>query len=398
LIPVAAALALVAPSVAAETRPKSGGSVVVPLFEQPLAIGEPWRATRAIDQTIARATGEGLYRDGRPALADGEPNLVDPLTARVRVRTGSSAAEVAGAIERARSRPELTALVGALRGARLTPDGAIELALAQPLTAAQLVALLGAPQLTVRERGPFLLKATGGELRLDASPTYWAGRPYLDHVIFRTFTSRAEAVSAFELGSVQISLAGATLFGGKSTRAVAADGPEAELVFLAGAVDGLRPAIDTEAVRRFAARGPASAIAPHRPSPVALRAAFAVQKIVYDRSRFEDEAIAQKLQAQLAQAGLSVSIEAVPPGDPERRIASHERILAVVSCAPPVLEEPLASAWVKQCAGDALPLIRRGLRAHHGPELRALRLDEAGRLRFEDAFFARARAAASARP
>src|SRR5205814_560176 len=58
-----------------------GGNITVALWDQPTGGTARWS-----DQVIALATAEGLYRDGKPALAAEDPVMIAPQIARVRLR------------------------------------------------------------------------------------------------------------------------------------------------------------------------------------------------------------------------------------------------------------------------------------------------------------------------
>jgi ABC-type transport system substrate-binding protein len=418
----AALAALVLPAGAlAETRPQTGGNIVAPLFEQPVAPGDPMRAIRWSDQVVAAATAEGLYRDGQPALAEGEPQPVSPLALRIRLAAGLKthdgravgAAEVAAAIERARADRRLAFLLGPIASAQAVGPDVVQLTLSRPAAAGELVTVLSAPQLAVPRTGPFVLAHTSADaLRLDAFPGYHGGRPYLDRVTLRAFGSRREEVTAFELGRAQVSLRGAAVFAAQ-TGAPLLSAPRLDptalrtfLGFSPQAKPEARQAvaltIDREAVRRFAAAEPSWTL-PGPPlgaaqaGPLFSAAGWRghTLTLLVDRSRFEDEDVAQKVQSQLANAGVMVRIESVPAAEFERRVAAGKDLdLYVGLCAPPSPDPQIAAAWIARCGADAEPLFARGLRVHRAPELRGLRFDGVGRIRFEDAFLWRPAAAA----
>ena len=406
-----AGLALGAAAAEAETRPPQGGAIVVPLYDQPVAPGDPLRAARWSDQIIAAATAEGLYRDGRPALADGDPQLVSPLVARVRVRPGAKshdgrpvgAAEIAAALDRLGKRPGLGFLLGPVREAHAAAPDLVELQLSRPASAAEIVLVLGLPQAAVPRAGPFVLAQTSPqEVRLEAYAGYARGRPYLDRVILRSFATRAEEVSAFEVGTLALSLHGPTVFGGAAPRPEEwLDAPTTLLVYV-GLLPGAPPearralplVLDREAVRRFAARGPSVTVPGPPQNAPAARALFAGSAwrgrtlvLLCDRSRFEDEDVAQKVQAQLERVGVAVRIEKAAPAEFERRVAAGKDVdLYVGLCVPPHPDPSLSQPWIARCGADVAPLYRRSLRAHRAAELRGVRFDAAARLLFDDAF------------
>src|SRR5262249_53827839 len=159
--------------------------------------GDPQPAVRYADQLLALATADGLYRDGRPALADGEPTFPAPLAARVRLRAGITshdgaaitAEKVASGLERARKL--LPSLLGPIRQAQAVAFDVVELVLLRAARADELVAVLGLPQLAVPRTGPFQLRNVGDRLRLEAFASYYGGRPYLDAIAIESFGSPA---------------------------------------------------------------------------------------------------------------------------------------------------------------------------------------------------------------
>jgi hypothetical protein len=194
--------------------------------------------------------------------------------------------------------------------------------------------------------------------------------------------------------------------GGSHAEVPAVDGPPDLLVYLgfaaavpADARRAFGQALDRDAIRRFAANGPSTAVsttgataadaAQARAALAGTRFQQGALTLIIDRSRFEDEDVAQKVQAQLARAGVSVRLEALAGAEFERRVTQGRGFdLYVGLCTPPYLDAggALPAAWTKRCGADDVPLFRRGLRAHHVPELRGLRFDATGRLHLEDAF------------
>ena len=355
------------------SRPTPGGAITIALWDQPVGGTARWS-----DQVITLATAEGLYRDGKPALAAGDPVMLAPQIARVQLRAELhtqdgrpvGAADVAARIEKQ----------GLIQNVRAMGD-IIELTLSSPSNAGDVAAALSSPQSAVPRTGPFVLaQSTPAEVRLDAWNGYHAGRPWMDQVVLRDFPSRREEQEAFELGKLQVMLRGA---------AQPNDIKSAPALFtFLGGLSRLPPhvaqaiplAIDREAVRRFAARGPSQSGPGPAPNPSHAKILVADVKgrtfaLLCDRSRSEDFDAAQKIQTQLTRVGLQVRIDAVPAVDYERRLNAGTDFDFYVGAAPLV-------GW----PNNVIPLYSRSLTVRIADGLRGVRLDALGRLRFDDAF------------
>ena len=354
------------------SRPTPGGSITVALWDQPTGGGARWS-----DQVIALATTEGLYRDGKPALAAGEPSMLAPQLVRVQLRPGLTAQD---------GRPVTAADVVAhtdkqslVHDARVIGPDTVEFQLSRPATAPEIVAALSAPLVAVPRTGPFMLGApnTNG-VQLEAWAGYPGGRPWLDRITLRMFVSPRVEREAFELGRVQVIVHGAAQPNDlKSAPVLSTFVGLSKLPPKIAQAIGL--AIDREKVRTFAARS--AQIAPGPATNAAQARVLAADgkgrtfALLVDASRSEDYLAAQKIQTQLAAIGLSVRIDSAPAAEFESRIASGNNFDFYIASLP------LAS-W----PNNAIPLYQRSLTVRVADGVRGLRLDAMGRLRFDDAF------------
>jgi MarR-like DNA-binding transcriptional regulator SgrR of sgrS sRNA len=356
------------------SRPTPGGTITIALWDQPVGGTARWS-----DQVITLATAEGLYRDGKPALAIDDPSMLAPQIARVRVRPQLftqdgrpvGAADVAARIQK-------QGLIGQVRAM----GDIIELTLSHPSNAAEVAAALSAPESAVPRMGPFTLapQTNPAEVRLDAWNNYHAGRPWLNSVILRAFPKKSLEQDAFALSKLQVMLHGVP-----QPNDLKSGGPV--LFTFLGGLSRLPPnvqqaiplAIDRDAVRKFAARSAQTAPGPGWNAVQAHALVGNVKgptlALLCDASRIEDNDAAVKIQTQLARVGLQVHIDAVPAADFEHRVAANTGFDFYVATAP-------LTAW----PSNVLPLYSRSLSVRVAENVRGLRLDALGRLRFDDAF------------
>jgi MarR-like DNA-binding transcriptional regulator SgrR of sgrS sRNA len=257
----------------------------------------------------------------------------------------------------------------------------IELTLSRPSNSAEVAEALSSPQSAVPRTGPFVLaQSNPAEVHLQAWNGYHAGRPWLDSVVLRTFPKRREEQDAFALSKLQVMLHGAPLPNDLKSGPVL-------FTFLGGlsrlpqnVAQAIPLAIDRNAVRQFAARGPSQSGPGPAPNAAQAHALVADVKgrtfaLLCDASRDEDVSAAQKIQAQLARVGLQVHIDAVPAAEFERRVAANTGFDFFVGAAPLL-------AW----PNNVIPLYSRILSVRVADGVRGVRLDALGRLRFDDAF------------
>jgi ABC-type transport system substrate-binding protein len=278
--------------------------------------------------------------------------------------------------------------------------------------------------------------ADGASVRLGAHASCFAGRPYLASLVLRAFASRSDEAGSFEVGSLQALRHGlpAVDATGGHRAFVAIDGPEAITGFIAvgriADVDLYRRvlsmAINRERLRRLTVREPAAvasaAVPPGLGGPAArpvydpARARAEVERrwpgtrphlgLLIDASRLDDRDVAERILADLARAGIDVTIDAVDATQYQARLESGRYELVLGAVAPPAPDGALAAlallAAVEPAAARAalartaspvvdiestrvVPLFHRAARVQVAPELRDLRVDGAGRASWADA-------------
>lgn len=250
------AIALLAPVRAGgEARPKYGHAIEGSLLGEPIAL-DPQAAQTHAEIAVVDLVFDALYRvdasgTARPHLAAGPPQLDAAGTAatiairkHVRFHDGAPLApgDVAASLDRLRGKWPLAAVTAV----RALPD-AIELTLRAP--AADLPLLLALPQTAVTRggrppaanalvgSGPFAIEAIDRAnklIRLRAFDDHFAGRPYLDRLELRWFTTTTDEARRFESGKSQISARGVGPFTTSvpKYRADAVEGPAALLVYV----------------------------------------------------------------------------------------------------------------------------------------------------------------------
>lgn len=406
--------------------PPYGGSLTVPLPDEPVTL-DPAHADRESELQLIGLIFDTLYRvgpDGQPGphLVHPDPEVSeDGRTWRLTLRAGVemhdrkllTAAHVAAALNRLRGAPNAYVL-GPIRSASAEGDHVVVLRLHRP--SRQLRWLLSAPATAVAIRagkgrwigsGPFALRRwTGSSLKLVAHATHFAGRPYLDEVTLKVFHKSSDQVAAFQMGWLQMSFHGTSLYGGRPKTAVAA--------VQARAVGGVflrlgtaRPYLAEPAFRRALLRGidrkrlvplagtGESAVAHSPVSPRLLRGRFrpvgfdrraanrALARLVarndalhgdassgrlklaliLDASRLEDRIVANQIVADLDRIGISITVDPLPARQYGERLRSGRFELAI--CRPAV-QLPLGSvglATALAAAGErraALRCLRSG--------------------------------------
>lgn len=211
--------------------PRYGGVTTVPLLDLPATL-DPTRASRESELQVILLLFDPLFRlspAGKPV-----PHLVEPKpecsadgrTWKLRLRPGIllhngqtlSAAQVAESLNRVRRSPTGYLLAPVRSIAAEGMDIVIQL----DRPTRELPWLLSAPAtgIAVRHRGrwigsgPFKLKVwTTTGLDLLAHRAHFAGRPYLDEVRFRVFGRASAEVASFQVGTLQLSFHGTSVFG-----------------------------------------------------------------------------------------------------------------------------------------------------------------------------------------
>ena len=258
---VVLALSSTAGAALAALPPFYGGEVRIPA---PAEVGslDPADATTPFEAAIAGAVSEGLYRIGdegavAPLLADGMP-VIEGDVARIRIRRGVrrhagtllTPLAVESTLRRAARHPRAAWLLaafardGAEPDVRIAGEDAIEIRLDrtlaptpraadQPCTATciEVARLLAAAPLALATgrdparrplgTGPYSARfVAGGEIRLSAFRFAAEGAPYIESIRITPVRSREESLRAFELGRVDGSWHGESLYGGRPVRPV----------------------------------------------------------------------------------------------------------------------------------------------------------------------------------
>lgn len=270
------AVALVA-RVGAESRPGYGGAVVGSLLGEPSGY-DPVAARTPADVQVVGLIFDTLYRvgpDGRvglglaadfPQAAGGKSRIA--IRPGVHFHSGAvvGAADVAASLQRVKATAGTAWLLAGVD--EITADGD---AIVLGTTRRDLAQLLAAPATAITPRGaaprgraigsgPFrVADVKRDRLELEAYAEHFGGRPYLDRVTLRWFTTADAEARLYETGGADWSLRGATAFAGGTPKHPTdeLDAPATVLVYLGfggrnAAMTGnrdLRAAIDLAVAR-----------------------------------------------------------------------------------------------------------------------------------------------------
>ncbi|MCC6994266.1 MAG: hypothetical protein IT370_06520 [Deltaproteobacteria bacterium] len=428
LLAVALALATATAGVArGESRVPFGGTLEMAWFSAPTTL-DPAEALGFSEVEAARLIYDTPFRldaEGRPV-----PHLALSLEvapggrkARLEIRPGVqfhdgtalTAADVAASLSRARARVGGWVL-GPIRAAQAISPTVLELTLTRKTP--ELPALLAAPAAAVTPRGrepgklpigsgPFAIEKWGGagsrELTLVAFPRHFAGRPFLERIVTRSFGARQGESAAYERGAIGWSYRGAVAFPDRKPRfpTVSLVSPAVATVFVGFGVDhawlrdldvrhAIRWAIDRDAAR--AAGGVTGAVAAVAEAPPGLGApgngkdvspgtpparevvraqgalALAAGRepdlrdfmrqggklsILVDATRPEDFDVALKLLDMLQGIGLDGQVEKLEPREFAVRVAAGHCDLFLGSAVAPASDRAWAAAAAAAAAGDA---------------------------------------------
>ncbi len=143
--------------------------------------------------------------------------------------------------------------------------------------------------------GPFIFREwrQRDEVILDANPTYWGGKPKVDHLIFKEFPDAQAAVLALKRGEIQI-------LGDVSTQTIAAikADPNLEILTQPGlAVSGVALPVD---------------VAPFNDKRVRQALNYAVDKNAIDKALFNGLAVPMTSPLPAAQWGFDPAIKGYP--------------------------------------------------------------------------------------
>lgn len=396
-----------------------GGDVVAPLPDQPVTL-DPALATRQSELQVISLIYDPLFRVGRHGqpqanlvrlpysisddgltwtmklrpqlkLSNGAPLLASHVEASLKRVTRGPSAHLLAPVRSVKARGADT-LVFSLRG----PTRHLPMLLSAPATGiavGQGKVLLGT--------GPFrLVRASGESINLSPNLKHHAGRPYLNQLTLRVFSRASDEAAAFQAGALQVSLHGASLFGGASRRVVtSAASPACATLFLGvgrkpsyladaqvrlallTAIDRTRLARLTGGGKQAVARGPVcpglmgKRTSRGRPLPYSRDAAKRLLQraaarlpelarataagaqprleLLVDASRPEDRALAGQIVAALDRVGLSVHIETRMAAEYQARLQSgkYELLLGRLIPQPPLAAAILSGALV--LGGDA---------------------------------------------
>ena len=429
-VAVAVAVTLASAGVArGESRVPFGGTLEMAWFSAPTtldpaeALGfSEVEATRLIYDTPFRLDAEGKPVPHLALSLEVEPG---GRKARLEIRPGVqfhdgtalTAADVAASLSRARARVGGWVL-GPIRTAQATSPTVLELTLTRKTP--ELAALLAAPAAAVTPRGrepgklpigsgPFAIEKWGGagsrELTLTAFARHFAGRPFLERIVARSFGARQGESAAYERGAIGWSYRGAVAFPDRKPRfpTLSFVSPAVATVFVGFGVDhawlrdldvrhAIRWAIDRDAAR--AAGGVTGAVAAAAEAPPALGApgngngkdvspgtpparevvraqgalALAAGRepdlrdfmrqggklsILVDATRPEDFDVALKLLDMLQGIGLDGQVEKLEPREFAVRVAAGHCDLFLGSAVAPASDRAWAAAAAAAAAGDA---------------------------------------------
>lgn len=357
--------------------PLYGGELRLPATA-PIASLDPAEASTPFEAAVAAAVSDGLYgfdRDGhvRPVLAAAMP-VIDGTVATITLRQGLvrhagtplRAVSVEHSLRRAAAHPQAAWLLaafardGAEPDIRIVDEDSVEISLARAgvdvarvLAAAPLALATGRdPRRRPLGSGPFSARlAASGEVRLRAFRFAAEGAPYLDGIRVLPPRRREDALRAFELGHVDGSWHGESLYGGRPVRPVSSSSaPSVAPVLLVpnrsrGALrrralwEAVASRVDRRRLERVGLR-PSASLVPGLPPPrigTAPRPATRQTLLlpVRDGDAFE-EALAEALAGVLDEANVTLRVEALPPSRYGAVVASGRWDLRLATVVPPL--------------------------------------------------------------
>ncbi len=376
---------------------------------------DPALATRESELQLVSLLYDPLFLlgpDGRPRphLVEGQPEIsVDGKSWRLQLRQGVlagaralTAADAAASLRRLKRGPSGW-LLAAVRSIEV--EGTATLVLHLTRATPTLAWLLAAPAAGISAQlragglagsGPFKLQGrTPSAIVLRANPTHFAGRPYLDELRFSIFDRASAEVATFQVGTLQLSLHGAAVFGGKPRYATAElegaaqapvylalgrgkpylQDPSFRLALLKGidrrrlgrlATLGRSEIADSPVCARLLRGGPPR-VAFDRAAANRLLARVAAAQpamrsdasggrlklsLLVDASRFDDSVAAGQLVADLDRLGIAATIEARPGAEYQARLDEGRFELALGRQPVQVPLGPVALGAALAAAGD----------------------------------------------
>jgi ABC-type transport system substrate-binding protein len=407
----------------------------------PLRVPDPIAADDPFEAAMAAAVFDTLYvlspaGRPRPALAAAMPERTGSH-ARIKLRPGLrrhdgrllQAAHVVASLERASRSPRGYLLAsferrGGTIDARAEDDTTLSVRLARP--DAPVARVLSATTLAVViargvGTGSFRARVSPGEISLEAFRHAPEGAPYLNRIRIAAPAGRQAELRAFELGQLDASWYGASLYGGSPARAVASASPAPAVPVLlvpnrargplraADAWGAVARAIDRTRLARAGLR-PSSRLAASLPEPAVPEgrrgtARMTLRMPVPDGDLLRAR-LAEALAGVLDEAGVALVVEpldreryddAIARGSYDLRLASvlpplPGRVALVAEALAVAGQEPLARELVRDTGLrdeapaataaarlDAIVLGHRQGTLHHRADLRGLRF-ERGRL------------------
>ena len=411
----------------AETRPGYGGTLRAGLLGEPVTI-DPVGARSHAELTLVSLLFDTLYRiDGKNP--DGSPRVVPHVAAampevsrngrvaRIAIRPGIAyhdlrklvVSDVSRSLNRLRKSPAGW-ILAPIESAWADGDTlVIRLARRTP----ELTLLLTAPQTAITPRGrfnpgqtwdrsvigsgPFRLRRMSHDNRrlvLGAAPNHFAGRPYVDDLVFHWFERAEKEATDYEAGRSEMSLRGSVAFAGHKPvyRTEQVSGPVTLLAYVGfGATEAHRAITADRSFRRALSlaldrnslRGigtgervspaihpipgvlggapvpPAARRAQIAPARTLLNAAArnlplltpdhsGVRKpefeLIIDRTRPDDREIAEKIVAALFRLGLRARITALPAREFRDRVDRGDCDLYIDQLVAPVPRHDIAVA------------------------------------------------------
>ena len=425
---------LIVPPAHGALPPQFGGELALPAPE-PVTALDPARARTHFEATLASAVFDGLYEvrpSGaiEPVLADGPP-IVEGTTATIRLRPGLlhhagrplTARHVVRSLLRVSSVPEASWLLGAIA----TENGRLAIREVDARTLTIELARRGNLARRPIGTGPFHARLDGrGGVELNIFRRAPDAPSWLNRVRFAAPVARDEEIRAFELGRIDGSWWGRSLYGGEPVRpAATATAPATAPILLvpnraralrAGALwGGLAAIVDRRRLERVGLTASATLApalpAPSLPAPAPLPRGTRLRMLARAAHPLEVR-LAEALAGILDEHGVQLEVERVESARYDAAVARGHWDLRLALVRPPLPGEGalVASALA---AGDQLDRARRlalddtaavtaGARElgamvlghervvlHHRADVIGLTLDASGRVPLADLSFAR---------
>ncbi|HVV84853.1 MAG TPA: ABC transporter substrate-binding protein [Kofleriaceae bacterium] len=403
----------------AETRPRYGGDITGTLLGEPASL-DPIAARSHAELAVIGLVFDTLYRIGPdgvlvphvaaalPVLDGGKARI--PIRPGIRFHDGSALTVVDVVATLARVKASVSA-GWLLAGVDAISADGDDVVLDLHGGGKDLAAILAAPQLAITPRGaapkaggavgsgPFMLVSRAKDrLELEAFDDHFAGRPYVDHLTLRWFTTPDGEAKLYETGGSHWSMRGATVFSGQTPKFPTdeLEGPATVLVYVGfgqtqAAITGNRdwraaldaamargglsaigtgertvptldpvpaelggPALPEDArdSRSDAATAAMARAAAAVPALAADRRASVSLEVLIDASRPDDREVAERVVRALDKLGIRGTITAVAAPELARRVAAGACDLYIGQLAASVSNPGLLFAQAYAAAGD----------------------------------------------